>query len=155
MKKILDMMHYTLESGHIRRSERREVDEQTIDSLDPFIPRSPGLKGMTIKHTGWSVDLLQSTAALKKFRLLHKSRPVATAWLCEERSAWPDIWSDAGVSAPHCPNGLWRPWLVVSMVSMLSWIQSSSMFEMASVSGEAGDFERCVAWTLLRRGELA
>jgi hypothetical protein len=145
--------HITLSTGHTRRSPRAEVSDDTINALRPWLdaciqyvddyplPGPLGARdgfvmaagvahGGLICHVGHEFD-----GPLVTFGIAQRSRQASElwAWLCAQYGA-----RDALV-APT------TPWCAVAL--------HPAYMAQHGVSAWVGDFERCVAWTWLERGQ--
>ena len=145
------MIHYTLNTGHAVASPRSGVCREAIEALQPLAEHGGPIPGcapfrVTVAHgTGSAV-----------FTVWRGAEPVVTcglAWTTEgEAEAWPAIEKlyldlsdhDPELLAPakeaEQPASL--PWLAVVV---LPFILNQSRDDV----GWLGDFERCMAWTIL------
>lgn len=144
--------HITLSTGHLARTSRADVSDDTIKALQPWLKATiahqadyplPGPLGVRdgfvmsaslqggglVCHVG-QVD----TGPLVSFGVAARSRQSGElwAWLCAQYGS-----ADA-LTAPSVP------WCAVAL--------HPGFLHQPGASAWIGDFERCVAWTWLERG---
>jgi hypothetical protein len=145
------VIHYTLNTGHAVASPRSGVRQEAIEALQPLAEYGGAIPGcapfrVTVAHgTGSAV-----------FTIWRGAEPVVTctlAWTAEgEAEAWPAIeklYLDLSDRSPQLlapakeaskPESL--PWLAVVLLPSL-------LNQSRDDVGWLGDFERCMAWTIL------
>lgn len=145
-KPVLAIEHVTLTTGATRESARSEVADHVVHRIREALATSDG----TLWDTGWRVALLPTPEGGHVFDLLWRGTPVVRCWLCVDGGASDEMWRAAkggGIVLPG--TRLMRPrrvpWLAASMRPEVLSLKDGT----ATVVGEAGDLERCVAWALL------
>lgn len=146
------LAHLTLLTSHLRQSPRREVGKDTIDFLRPAIINGGGKLG----DTGWSVQMIEGAAPGSCGFTLHHSGlwlfSCYVAWTHGGSAAmWPVAMAAARSLSGQFAQGQDRaakpttlPWLAVLMMPDALMGKASP-----GVMMEAGDLERCVAWTAI------
>jgi len=146
------MIHYTLNTGHTAMSPRSEVGEDVIDSLRR-LSRCGG--NLPEPFAAFRLDVASEPGS-SVFTIYRGTEPVVTcmvAWTPEGASGgWPHlekIYLDLGdrnpnLVAPGKPPEMPKetPWLAVMIHP---WIIYQSKYDISWL----GDFERCLAWTLI------
>ena len=145
------MTHYTLNTGHAVVSPRSGVSREAIEALQPLVEHGGAIPGcapfrVTVTHgTGSAV-----------FTVWRGAEPVVTcglAWTAEgEAEAWP------GVEKLYLDLTDRNPQLLgsakeASKPEVLQWLAVVILPSLLNKSrddvGWLGDFERCLAWTIL------
>jgi len=134
-----------MNTGHERQSPRHEVGDEVIDLLRPIIQRGAG----EISDTRWGIRMVEGAAPGScGFTLHYDGSWIVScymAWSKEGANAmWPIAKHTAGlhvVGQPYTRPAA-PPWIAVVMMPKAF----SSGIEALM---EAGDLERCVAWTVL------
>lgn len=145
------MIHYTLNTGHAVASPRSGVGPEAIEALQPLAEHGGAIPG----YAPFRVTITHGTGSAV-FTVWRAAEPVVTcglAWTMEgEAEAWPameKLYLDLSDSRPELvapgkeaekPSSL--PWLAVVV---LPFILNQSRDDV----GWLGDFERCMAWTIL------
>lgn len=140
MKKIA---HLTLSTGHLRNSPRSEVHRDTIKYLRPYVTGACG----EIGDTGWTVRMVEGIAPGSCGFTLHHSG----LWLLSCYMAWTTdadmpMWDIVKqVSKTTLPKPDTVPWLAVYFMPDFPLIGLKAPHAIM----EAGDLERCIAWTVI------
>ncbi|MET3614753.1 hypothetical protein ABID16_003090 [Rhizobium aquaticum] len=132
--------HLTLLTGHRRNSPRREVHPQIIEYLKPYVLNGTGKIG----KTAWTLKMVQGACPGSCGFTLHH----AGIWLFSCYMAWKTtadlpMWgvvtelSKTSVTKPKTV-----PWLAVHIMPQVVDADLNIM-------KEAGDLERCIAWTVI------
>jgi len=139
------LLHYTLNTGHTRKSPRKEVRDEVIRALEPLVSQGgpvPGPHGL---------DLTVTRADGGALFTIWKGLPIvdcAVAWTQKaQEELWPglaaayeDQWGGCPTMKPaHRPPRL--PWLGVHLLPPSARVAND-------VLSMLGDLERCVAWAL-------
>lgn len=140
MKKIA---HLTLFTGHLRNSPRSEVHRDTIKFLRPYVMGAGG----EIGDTGWTVRMVEGIAPGSCGFTLHHSG----LWLLSCYMAWTtaadnpmwDVVKDVSKTDLRKPDLV--PWLAIHAMPDFP----SIWFKAPHAIMEAGDLERCIAWTVI------
>ena len=139
------LQHLTLNTGHNRSSPRSEVADDVIDILAPFV----AIGGGVLADTGWKLQMVHGPAdGSCCYNIAYGEDWISTchlAWTAEGAEAlWPIAVELArhmgGLAVAGPPDQL--PWLSVVMMPQAMLASPVTLFE-------AGDLERCVAWTAL------
>jgi len=130
--------HYTVQTGHSRRSRRDEVVAGVLEVLAPIVAAGGGVIG----PDGLAVSIT-CTEGAAVYTLSYRDIPVASAMLCWDGAANAEAWEAIthGVTAVGAgPDSL--PWLaaVVHDTAALAPMEVVTM---------CGDAERCIAWAIL------
>jgi len=135
--------HLTLFTGHLRNSLRHEVPKSAIDKLTPYVMSAGG----EIENTGWTVKMVQGVAPGSCVFTLHHSG----LWLFSCYMAWikatsAPMWEVVKqVSGTSIPMPKSTPWLAVHAMPLMPMIMQKAPHAIM----EAGDLERCIAWTVI------
>lgn len=147
------MIHLTLNTGHWRRSPRNEVSQETIAALQPMLQVGthpiPIFDDMEVDVT-ISSDRAEFTVFAKHAPYI----PVICAGLAWTESAQKivsrklqQLNAASGITIipaePTRPAPDEVPWLGIVLFKGITLIGERI--------GELGDFERCLAWTILER----
>lgn len=146
MKRVLTpthIEHLTLTTGHTRSSPRSEVADDIVEILKPLVASGAGVLG----DTGWSFGMEHGPGSCC-YVIFHGSHRIATcylAWTPEGAAAvWPLAASLANETGADTPPG---------PPAHVAWLAVILMPEVMNVSldviMEAGDLERCIAWTVI------
>lgn len=135
--------HMTLTTGHTRSSPRSEVADDVVEILKPLVASGVGVLG----DTGWSFGIMYGHGSCC-FIIFHGSHRIATcyvAWTPEGTAAvWPlaaSLADKTGADTPPGPPGR-VPWLAVILMPEVMNVSLDIIME-------AGDLERCIAWTVI------
>jgi len=136
------MEHLTLATGHSRMSHRSEIHNDVIRLIRPAVAAGAG----TLGRTGWSIRMFEGREqGGAGFECRHGSLWIVSCYMAWSRPAADEMWSAATKSA-LLANGLQQPrglpWLAVALMP-------DALRAQPSIVREAGDMERCVAWTVL------
>ena len=112
--------HITKETGHVRQSPRAEVRTATIAYLTPLL--RPALRGETVNLTGTAWHL----AAPEQADTLHA-----------------DLWHGSADGPAHIVQTVQRVDPLRLEVSVRRLLELGNLV----AANEAGDLERCIAWT--------
>ncbi|MBD9640900.1 hypothetical protein IB277_31870 [Ensifer sp. ENS07] len=130
--------HLTLDTGHIRNSPRSEVHRDVVDVLSPIVRGGKG------EVAGWDIQMIHGAApGSVGFALNHGGLWIASsymAWTQEGDGAQWDVIRK--LYQPNMMKPTCSPWLAVKLMSG----SAGAGFD---VMMEAGDLERCIAWTVL------
>lgn len=137
--------HLTLTTGHTRSSPRSEVADDIVEVLKPLVASGAGVLG----DTGWSFGVKYGPAPGSAcFIIINGSHRIATsyvAWTPEGAAAvWPlaaRMAGKTGADTPPSPPGR-VPWLAVILMPDVINVSLNIIME-------AGDLERCIAWTVI------
>lgn len=133
--------HLTLTSGHTRRSPRAEVEDRTIAFIRDCLVNQGGVLG----DTGWRVVIVPMTELSHShvFELWHSGQRLVACYLCSHSTEHDGMWGaikEAQIpTVGRAAKEPTVPWLSCAVVGSGP----------PSVMMEAGDLERCVAWTLM------
>lgn len=152
------LTHLTMNTGHTRESPRAEVDDDVVTALSPLV-RAGG--GNVPNLPPYTVAITREPGAAA-FTLSHPEYgPLVTSILCGDDARSDYAWGHceklylkivddlvhAGVpmtesvmQLPPRPEG--APWMAVILTGAALVIPTDAI-------GWAGDFERCLAWTIL------
>lgn len=135
--------HLTLFTGHLRNSPRHEVPKSVIDKLTPYVMSAGG----EIENTGWTVKMVQGAAPGSCcFELHHSGLWLFSCYMAWTKSASVPMWEIVKqVSETACPRPKSTPWLAVHAMPLMPMIMSKAPHAIM----EAGDLERCIAWTVI------
>jgi hypothetical protein len=118
------------------------VPDDIIDALLPVVT----LGGGRLRDTGWSVKITQGTKpGGTAFECWHGSLWLISCYMAWDEPGSTEMWQ-AAMRHPLHPNvqrPLTLPWLAAALMPVA--LQSADPKLML----EAGDLERCVAWTIL------
>lgn len=130
--------HLTLDTGHVRNSPKSDVEGDVVEALSPIVKRGKG------EIAGWDIRMVQGAApGSAGFTLNHGGLWIASsymAWAVEgDAPQWGLVRQlyQPKITKPSC-----LPWLAVKLMS-------GSARASFDVMMEAGDLERCIAWTAL------
>ncbi|WP_130821732.1 hypothetical protein [Rhizobium ruizarguesonis] len=135
--------HLTLFTGHLRNSPRHEVPKNAIDKLMPYVMSAGG----EIENTGWTVRMVQGVGPGSCCFELHHSG----LWLFSCYMAWTNatsapMWEVVKeITKTSLPRPKYTPWLAIHAMPDMPLI----MFKAPHAIMEAGDLERCIAWTVI------
>jgi hypothetical protein len=146
--------HLTLTTGHSRLSPRAEVVRGTIDFIRDCLAKHDGQLG----STGWQVRLIpiRDIQFSYCFDLYWQGKPLVHCFLCAHLSEHEQMWAalhatgltvTALGAVAKQPSHV--PWLAVGLNQPLLASMRGDPQQIGAVMMEAGDLERCVAWTLL------
>ncbi|MND98269.1 hypothetical protein D3C80_906120 [compost metagenome] len=135
--------HLTLFTGHHRDSPRIEVPREIIDMLMPFVMSAGG----DIGNTGWTVKMVQGVApGSYGFTLHHSGLWLFSCYMAWSTAADTSMWGVVRqVSKTSLPKPKSVPWLAVHAMPSMPMIMLKAPHALA----EAGDLERCIAWTVI------
>ncbi|MBL0375376.1 hypothetical protein JJB09_25525 [Rhizobium sp. KVB221] len=135
--------HLTLFTGHLRNSPRHEVDREAIDKLMPYVMSAGG----EIENTGWTVRMIEGAAPGSHcFELHHSGLWLLSCYMAWTRAASTPMWEVVKrISKTTVPKPKTTPWLAVHAMPATPMI----MFKALHAMMEAGDLERCIAWTVI------
>jgi hypothetical protein len=138
--KAKTLSHLTLQTGHVRNSPRHEVHDDVIAALSPIVISGGG----PIAKTDWTLRMVQGAAVGSCGFELHWKN----WWVCSCYLAWTkrgDVAMRNVVpqlsSIPFGKLGS-VPWLTAVLMPGAANAPFSTLME-------AGDLERCIAWTVL------
>lgn len=149
MSKYLN--HITLSTGHIRRSPRAEVADDTIKMLSPWLAKAlahdgayplPGPLGaegykasLSVEHGALLCTLSADSELLLTFGVAARSRQAGELWamMCAQYG------SAEALTAPG------TPWCAVAL--------HPAIVGRPDVASWAGDFERCIAWAWIEKSK--
>jgi len=152
------MTHLTMNTGDTRESARAEVADEIVAALEPLV-RAGG--GAVPRLSPYTVAITREAGAAA-FTLSHPEYgPLVTCVLCGDDARADYAWEHceklylkivddlvhAGLPMPEStmqlpPRPEDTPWLAVILTGAALVIPTDAM-------GWAGDFERCMAWTIL------
>lgn len=147
------MIHYTLNTGDSRVSQRSEVADAAIAALRPLLDR-----GGQLPHpfTAYRVKVSHAPggAVFSMYRHTHPIVLCAVAW---DPSTAERIWHDIErtyLQMGDRPHEI-APAALAEMPATLPWcaviILPTIMLEARTEVGWIGDFERCFAWALIEK----
>lgn len=139
--------HITLSTGHVRRSPRGEVTDETLQALRPWLQAAlaaphplPGPLGQAYALQASVQDgallgtvlTVPAGTPLVSFAVAQRSRQAGQAWalMCARHGC------QAGLLAPP------TPWCAVAL--------HPALLHDVEATGWLGDFERCVAWAWIK-----
>lgn len=132
----MDLCHYTITTGDLRRSPRSEVGDDVLPLVRPLLRPGmhavPGFAEYELDVSTPSPDTLAVT--------VRRRRPIVVFSVVRTREAL-DV--AIGRLATQPGADLWAPACLVDLVGFdvgLHWI---------------GDFERCLAWAWIEQGRIA
>jgi hypothetical protein len=132
--------HLTLLTGHLRESPRKEVYRETIDLLKPYVVSAGG----EIADTGWTVGMIQGAAPGScAFTLNHSGLWLVTCYMAWTTSADAPMWEivkQRTTTSTRKPKSV--PWLAVHLMPSATQVAPQVLMQ-------AGDLERCIAWTVI------
>jgi hypothetical protein len=145
------VVHYTLNTGHAVASPRSGVSQEAIQALQPLSDRGGPIPGCA----PFRVEVTRG-AGSAVFTVWRGQEPVVTcglAWtVAGEAEAWPAIeklYLDLSDSRPE----LLAPAKEASKPASLPWLAVVLLQSLLTQSRNdvswLGDFERCLAWTIL------
>lgn len=130
--------HLTLDTGHLRNSPSHEVGSEVIEALAPIVQRGNG----TIE--AWDIQMVKGPAVgSAAFTIHHDGLWIASGYMAWTSEGEGPMWNlvrelyEPMVMKPMC-----LPWLAVKLMP-------GCHLARAGVLMEAGDLERCLAWTVL------
>lgn len=127
--------HYTITTGDLRRSPRREVSDEAVAVCAALLvgppSRIPGL-GLLLRPTRRISDELRAE--------VWSDELVATIWVCRDRAALRRVLRETGAPAAD-----------ISAPACLVRIETGALALQRDTLGALGDFERCLAWAWLER----
>jgi hypothetical protein len=132
--------HLTLLTGDLRHSSRKEVRHETIEMLMPYVMSAGGAVG----NTGWTVRMVQGAGPGScGFTLHHSGLWLFSCYMAWTTTADAAMWNIVRqVSKTRLPKPTSVPWLAVH-------VMPSMMLASPHTLMEAGDLERCIAWTVI------
>ena len=145
------VIHYTVNTGHAVASPRSGVSREAIEALQPLAEHGGAIPGCVPFRV-----VVDQGAGSAMFTVWRGAEPVVTcclAWTEEgEAEAWPAVeklyldLSDRHpqllAPAKEASNPASLPWLAVVLLPPL-------LNQSRDDVGWLGDFERCLAWTIL------
>lgn len=155
---IQPITHLTILTGHIRKTPRSEITQETIDRLTGYLFDKEGIlhREAALGDTGWRVRWFDMPVGADKsaaFELSYHHNPMVMNIL-------------VGNEAPEMRKTLWEaalrypknPGVRLTMPSSECWLASaimpqSMMIDDPWVLFEAGGLEICIAWALLDDAE--
>ena len=165
MKTSTTLAHLTLNTGDSRPSPRSEVRDEVIAALELLVRRGQGsLPGDLARYQVEIIRDVPGTAAftvtntaVDRSDLLPPGLPLVTCFVCWRQAVAVDFWvavtkqvRELSATFPprtipdhFPPRPLRAPWLAVLIWPTLALDPAASAW--------LGDFERCVAWTLIER----
>ena len=118
----MHLTHRTTETGHVRQSPRSEIDDDAIRRLAPMLRRALNTgQPVRLAPTAWTITATETADRLD-----------AQAWHGER------------TGDPHIRLAVTGRTLTASMAGLAA-IRSPTRAAEAAI--EAGDLERCLAWT--------
>lgn len=151
------LRHLTLNTGHVRRSLRGEVDPAVYRVVGPLLDAVDGRhQRMPDGFTAWDVSFTAVDDALLA-TLWHRDTgaPALTFGVAATRDASSVVWEQLVAHAAQLGVRVVgerpaAPWLGVVLLPTLGAMPRGAV---ENVMAWAGDFERCVGWSwLARRG---
>lgn len=138
-----EIAHLTLFTGHLRNSPRNEVPPEAIKMLMPYVMSAGG----EIGSTGWTVKMVQGAAPGScGFTLHHSGLWLFSCYMAWTTTADAPMWEIAKqVSNTSLPKPKSVPWLAIHAMPDMPLI----MLRAPLAIMEAGDLERCIAWTVI------
>ncbi|HCJ74673.1 hypothetical protein [Agrobacterium pusense] len=133
--------HLTLFTGHLHDSPRSEVPQHVIRFLRPYVIGAGG----EIGNTGWTVRMVEGIAPGScGFTLHHSGLWLLSCYMAWTAAADNPMWRIVEqVSKTSLPKPDQVPWLaVLFMPDIFSFNDPQAIME-------AGDLERCIAWTVI------
>ena len=166
----MHLEHLTLNTGHTRPSPRSEVGHGIVDALRPLatngqheIPQTGGCTVRVTRVPGAALFTVYAPA-----RISPDPHPLVTCGVAWTADAAPQLWTHvektyhviteagggmmlpAGNASPDMPATL--PWLAVILMPGIAYPLAagsrSKPFD-EKLTAWLGDFERCLAWTLI------
>lgn len=132
------LQHYTIDTGHCRESDRREVSDDVIASLASLL--RAGEHEMPSPPGGYRLRVTQDGTVLAATVLSSAGAPLATMFACVD---------DAGIKAAVLASGA-KPAVSLRAPAVLATLHPTISLDI-SATGWLGDFERCLAWAWLER----
>jgi len=134
-------------TGASRMSSRTEVSDDVLNRIREALLYTGG------EIAGWTIASREVSGGYE-FDLWHSGTKIVQCWFCTERGASDRMFEEASATAIDervilaRPKG--TPWLGVTLFpeSLLTALSNPSILL------QAGDLERCVAWTLLEKHRL-
>jgi hypothetical protein len=152
MKTFADQLeHITIHSGASRMSARSEVRHDVVAMIREDLATKAG----KICNTGWRVELLPIPEGGHVFDLRHGGVRVVRCWLCADQANSHILWEVASAGAPEIGAPCGVPWLAAALTAKSVAAMAQSRNKATDPLYQAGDLERCVAWTLLERASHA
>lgn len=132
--------HLSLFTGHLRNSPRKEVHRETIEKLMPYVTSAGG----QIDDTGWTVKMIQGAAPGSCcFELHHSGFWLFSCYMAWTTTADAPMWDVVRqISKTRIAKPKSVPWLAVHAMPTLMLAPPHAIME-------AGDLERCIAWTVI------
>lgn len=161
------LYHLTLNSGHVARTARAEVDPVVLDLLRPLIDTT---HGPIPALPGWYVDFMfpirrssgERLSGGAFFQITHEPdlsrRPVVMAVAAWSEAMTQGAWEQAllasalflPTTAPQEPRTRPPiPWLAVWLTPIAAAPSAAPLLPLL------GDLERCIAWALIDNGGTA
>lgn len=140
--------HLTLASGHIRRSERAEVDDETLKILAPWLSdainsgeRHP-LPVAELAHYEAAAFVEDGGLLVTVFA---GENPLVTFGVAQRSRHGGNLWAKMLANFPAKPGTQKpaEPWCAVAL--------HPALIAHPDAMGWMGDFERCVAWAWITR----
>lgn len=143
--------HITLTSGHLARTSRAGVTEETIEALAPWLERAlesevpVPLPGPLGSRDGFSAVAYTADGALVCTVYDPTNQPLVTFGVAARSRHASELWAllvaqfgaVAGLKMPS------TPWCAVAIHPAFAMQRGTSAW--------IGDFERCVAWTWIQK----
>ncbi|WP_288430156.1 hypothetical protein [uncultured Agrobacterium sp.] len=135
--------HLTLFTGHLHNSPRKEVPRWAIDTLMPYVMSAGG----EIADTGWTVKMVQGVSPGScGFTLHHSGLWLFSCYMAWNTTADKPMWEIVKqISKTSAPKPKSVPWLAIHAMPSMPLI----MLRAPHALSEAGDLERCIAWTVI------
>ncbi len=132
------LFHLTLDTGHVRNSPENEVRSETIDALTPIIGKGKG------ELAGWGIQMVHGAAGgAAGFNLRHGGLCIASGYMAWMPQGDVPQWGVVRqFYKPTMMKPMYLPWLAVKL---MAGAERASL----DVLMQAGDLERCIAWTVL------
>ena len=145
------MTHYTLNTGHAVVSPRSGVSREAIEALQPLADHGGAIPGCAPFRVA-----IDHGAGSAVFTIWRGAEPIVTsalAWTAEgEAEAWPAVEELYLTLSDRNPE-LLAPAKEASKPGSLPWLAVVLLPSLLNQSrddvGWLGDFERCMAWTIL------
>ena len=143
--------HYTLNTGHSNDSPRSGVGPEAIAVLRPLVEHGGPIPNCAPFRV--TIDHGAGSAVFTVWRAQEPIVTCALAWTAEgESEAWPAIEKLYLDTSDRFPE-LLAPARVAEKPASLPWLAvvllPSLLHQRADDVGWLGDFERCMAWTVL------
>ena len=124
------LVHRTAETGHVRYSPRQEVDDDAVFRLQPKIRRAIAGATVALHPSAWWMTAIEEDDG---------SRLEAQFWYGPDR---PDAGAD-----PHVRMTVEAARMTVT--ARMAGIARLPLTVASEAAAEAGDLERCIAWSWL------